>query len=65
MQEVVAREEHFGVNSAEVEEAVDFLIDYEEINAAAIASDIRLTMPRRGGVRRLTEDDFAPAPKSS
>ena len=56
-EELVRREQAFGPDSIEAEAAVDFLIDYEEINAKAIRDAIA-RLPARRFSKRLSEEDF-------
>lgn len=66
-EEVVRREQAHGADSIETEAAVDFLIDYEEINAKAIRGAIARAkaidqdiarLPVRHLSKRLSEEDF-------
>ena len=56
--ELVRREQVHGPDSIEAEAAVDFLIDYEELNAQAIDAAIARD-PARPVAIMPTEDDFA------
>ena len=56
--ELVRREDSHGPNSIEAETAVDFLIDFEEINTAAITDAIARD-PARPVSMKPTEEDFS------
>ena len=56
--ELVRREHAHGPDSIEAEAAVDFLIDYEELNAKAIDAAIARD-PARPVALKPSEDDFA------
>ena len=57
--ELVSREHRHGAGSIEAEAAVDFLADYEEINARAI-DDAIARDPARPVAVRVQESDFDP-----